>query len=200
MLRRISLNLSKRLVALGADKSKTAIYAYGLECLLSTAIILLIQFLGGIMFGCTLGVLIFTAFWLPLRILTGGFHANTHIGCTIISVGLCIFSVTLTDYINRIPAWAIATTMIFSYYFVFSVAPVVHKNHPISTPHRLKMRRVARVFATIEMLLIGLLYYIGYKSKSAAFMGFFSTAVLAVIGYFSKNTVKTFNCTVQKNI
>ena len=46
MLHKISLNLSEKLVMLGADKSKTAVYAYGLECLLSTAIILVILILG----------------------------------------------------------------------------------------------------------------------------------------------------------
>ena len=193
MLHKISLDLSKRLVLLGADESKTAIYAYGLECLLSTAIILILQFLGGILLGRTIEALIFIAFWLPLRILVGGLHANTHLACTIISVGLCLASAALTDYINKIPVWVIAVVCILSYCVIFAIAPVVHKNHPVSNSHRIKMRKAAQAFGIVELLLIAILYYFDRSGKSPAFLGFFSTAVLALIGYFSKNTLKTFD-------
>lgn len=193
MLHKISLNLSETLVKFGADKSKTAIYAYGLECLLSTAIILVIQFLIGAIMGRAFDVLIFTLFWLPLRVLVGGLHANTHFACTVISVGLCIASAALTYYINKIPIWLIFAVCAASYCVIFAIAPVVHKNHPVSNSHRIKMRKAARIFGAVELFLTALLYYLDCNCKSSAFMGFFSTAVLAVMGYFSKNTIKRFD-------
>ena len=193
MLHKLSLYLSQKLVDLGAEKSKLAVYAYGMECLLSTAIILIIQFVAGALLGHVFEVLLFTVFWLPLRIMTGGFHANTHLWCTVISVGLCIVSVVITDYVSMIPNWVVFAVTPFSYVFIFAVAPIIHKNHPVSNSHRIRMRTAARVMETIEMLLIVLFYIISCKAKAVAFMGFFSTAVLAVIGYFSKNTIKKFD-------
>ena len=193
MLHKISLNLSEKLVMLGADKSKTAVYAYGLECLLSTAIILVILILGGLLLRRTMDVLIYIAFWVPLRILVGGLHANSHLTCTILSVGLGIAAALFSDFVGALPVLIPIALILICYVEFFMIAPVVHKNHPMSKHRRMIMGRAAKIFTAAEGGIAIALALCNSALFPAAFMGYFCTALLAAIGYFSKNTIKSFD-------
>ena len=67
------------------EESKEVIYAYGMELLISdvlnTIIVLLIA-----LFSHTLpAVVVFIAVFMGLRQFVGGFHANSHLSCMLIS-------------------------------------------------------------------------------------------------------------------
>lgn len=168
------------------------VHAYGIECTLSTLLILELLMAAGFMLRKPLQMLMFIFAWLPLRMLVGGAHANTHLMCTLISVGLGTISVWLSDYINMIPNAGVILIAICCYAVFFITAPVVHKNHPISQKRYRKTRVIARVYAAVECAVIIVLALIRSPMAAPAFMGFFTTAVLAVIGCFSKDTDKSY--------
>ena len=186
MMKSISNSIAKLLVKNGADPEPEEVYAYGIECTLSTLLILALLMTAGFILRKPLQMLVFILAWLPLRMLVGGAHANTHWMCTLISVGLGTVSVWLSDYINMIPAIAIITMSICCYTVFFLTAPVVHKNHPISERRYRKTRIIARIYAAVECAVIIILALIGSRMTAPAFMGFFTTAVLSFIGWFSK--------------
>lgn len=190
---RISHNLAKKLVDGGADPKLERVYAYGIEGTLTTGMILLVLLTAGLLLGKLLHMLVFIAAWLPLRILVGGIHANTHLVCTIISVTLGIISVSLTKQLNALPFYVIGITTAICYGFFFALSPVVHKNHPISDAHRRKMRLVARVFAFAECGCIVTLAYFKVEAMAPALMACAATAVMEVMGYFNKNTIKHYD-------
>ena len=127
----IAIKLSKAIVKSGADPEMEEVYAYGVECTLSTLLILALLITAGFILGKPLQMLVFIIAWLPLRMLVGGAHANTHWMCTLVSVGLGTVSVWLSDWINLIPAVVIIALSVCCYTVFFLTAPVVHKNHPI---------------------------------------------------------------------
>lgn len=168
------------------------VYAYGIECTLSTLLILALLMTAGFILRKPIQMFVFILAWLPLRMLVGGAHANTHWMCTLISVGLGSVSVWLSDYINMIPAIAIIAMSICCYTVFFLTAPFVHKNHPLSERRYRKTRIIARIYAAVECAVIIILALIGSRMTAPAFMGFFTTAVLSIIGWFSKNTDRTY--------
>lgn len=192
MLNKLSHKISNWLVRNGADKNAEAVYAYGIECTLSTAIIIALLLASGLVLHKFLHILVYIAVWLPLRIFVGGSHANTHTVCTIISVGLGILSVLLTKYVNKLPFPAVLAIMAVSYIIILLLAPVVHKNHPISNSHRKKMQVVARLLGAVFCILICVLSYFEAEMMAPAFMGCMTTVVMAVTGYFSKSSIKKF--------
>lgn len=101
-LNSLARKIANCLVKNGADPEMEEVYAYGIECTLSTLLILALLIAAGFILGKPLQMLVFIAAWLPLRMLVGGAHANTHWEFTIISVGLGTVSVWLSDYISRI--------------------------------------------------------------------------------------------------
>ena len=191
-MNRLAKTIAHLLVENGADPEMEEVYAYGIECTLSTVLILALLMAAGFILRKPVHMLVFIAAWLPLRMLVGGAHANTHWMCTLISVGLGSVSVWLSDYINMIPAIAIIVMSICCYTVFFLTAPVVHKNHPISERRYRKTRIIARIYAAVECTVIIILALIGSRMTAPAFMGLFTTAVLSVIGWFSKNTDRTY--------
>ena len=192
MLKSISLKIASFFVKYGADPEMEEVYAYGIECTLSTVLILALLMAAGFILRKPLHMLVFILAWLPLRMLVGGAHANTHWMCTLISVGLGTVSVWLSDHINIIPAAVLIGISICCYAVFFLTAPVVHKNHPISMRRYRKTRIIARIYAAAECAVIIILALIGSRMTAPAFMGLFTTAVLSVIGWFSKNTDRTY--------
>ena len=199
MMKSISNSIAKALVKNGADPELEEVYAYGIECTLSTLLILALLMTAGFILKKPLQMLVFILAWLPLRMLVGGAHANTHWMCTLISVGLGTVSVWLSDYINIIPAAVLIGIAACCYAVFFLTAPVVHKNHPISMRSYRKTRIIARIFAAVECTVIIILALIGSRMSAPAFMGLFTTAVLAIIGWFSKNTDRTYRSKMHEN-
>ena len=52
---------------------------------------------------------------------------------------------------------------------------------------------IAHVYAGLECAVIILLAIRSAEAMAPVFMGFFTTAVLAVVGWYSKDTDKSFN-------
>ena len=188
----LARKIANCLVRYGADPEMEEVYAYGIECTLSTLLILALLIAAGFILGKPLQMLVFIAAWLPLRMLVGGAHANTHWACTLVSVGLGTVSVWLSDYFNMLHPAIIITASVICCIVFFITAPVVHKNHPISKKRYRKTRTIARIYAAVEGAVIILLALIRSPMATPAFMGFFTTAVLAVVGWYSKDSETTY--------
>ena len=89
-MRKISAAIANHLISHGASPEMRAVYAYGIECTLSMLIILVVLIVAGVILMKPIHMLAFITAWLPLRMIVGGAHANTHLNCTLLSVGLGI--------------------------------------------------------------------------------------------------------------
>lgn len=191
MLHKLSVKLSELLVQAGMNPEFKAHYAYGAECTLGTAIVLIVLFLYAIIAKQCLYMLVYIIAWLPLRVFVGGAHAHTHIGCNLTSIGLGILSVAFTEYLHKIPIYIMLPITAVCYIVFFIVAPVIHKNHPVSDERIKRMRRFARIYSAVIGIVLCLCCIIHTKYRVPVFMAYLTTAISAVIGYFSKSRLKT---------
>lgn len=191
-MRKISYYIAQKLIEISGSKHSIAVIAYGIECTISTLLILILLMTAGIILKKPGAMLLYIAAWLPLRIIVGGAHANAHWSCTLISVGLGIVSVFFTGFINSLPAYIVIPIAVICYVVFFLTAPVVHKNHPMSINRWKKTRIIARIYAALECAVIITLTFICSIMAAPTFMGFFTTGVLAIIGWFSKETDKSY--------
>ena len=190
-MRKISYYIAQKLIEISGTKHSKVVIAYGIECTISTLLILILLMTAGIILKKPAAMLLYIAAWLPLRIIVGGAHANAHWSCTLISVGLGIVSVFFTGFINSLPAYIVIPIAVICYTVFFLTAPVVHKNHPMSINRWKKTRIIARIYAALECAVIILLAILASVAMAPVFMGFFTTALLAIIGWFSKDTDKS---------
>lgn len=191
MLKGISVKTANRLVNNGADPEMEEVYAYGIECTLSTLLILVLLIAVGFILHKPVYMAVFIITWLPIRMLVGGSHANTHWMCTLVSVGLGTASVWLSDAIGGIPAAVIIVLCVCCYLVFFLFAPVIHENHPISKRRYRRTRIAARIFSAVECGAIVILAITASAMTAPAFMGCFTTAVFCIVGWFCKNTIRS---------
>lgn len=191
-MKKLSKMLADKLVQNGANAEIEDVYAYGIECTLSTLLIVILQIAAGLVLGKPLQMLVFILAWLPLRMIVGGAHATTHFACTLVSVGLGVLSVLRSEYIIKAQLLLLIILLLIGYCVLFFAAPVIHKNHPISQKRFYKTRTIARVYAAVEFAAIIALMLLKSTMAMPAFMGYLSTAIFLLIGWFSKNTDKTY--------
>lgn len=191
-MKKLSEMLANKLVQNGANAEMEDVYAYGIECTLSTLLIVILQIAAGFVLGKPLQMLVFILAWLPLRMIVGGAHANSHFACTLVSVGLGVLSILFSEYIIKAQLLLLIFLLLIGYCVLFFAAPVIHKNHPISQKRFYKTRTIARVYAAVEFAAIIALMLLKSTMAMPAFMGYLSTASLLLIGWFSKNTDKTY--------
>lgn len=191
-MKKLSEMLANKLVQNGANAEMEGVYAYGIECTLSALLIVILQIAAGLVLGKPLQMLVFILAWLPLRMIVGGAHANTHFACTLVSVGLGILSILLSECIIITQILLLIILLLTGYCVLFFMAPVIHKNHPISQQRFNKTRTIARIYAAVECASIIALILLKSTMAMSAFIGYLSTAGFLLIGWFSKNTDKTY--------
>ena len=104
--------------------------------------------------------------FIPLQSFGGGYHANTHLRCFLLTGGMLALCV-------RCGMWAqlswMAPGVLLSALAVFRLAPVGNDNAPYSPAFRAKMKRVVRVAYFIELTLWGIAALL--RRPEAGFMG-----------------------------
>src|SRR5574344_213624 len=146
------------------DNERAEVINYGLELIIGEIPKIILLFV--IAFVLKIGWLVLFAYvtMLPYRIVAGGFHLKTHIGCFINTCALYIGNVILSKYliienenkfIITVIIWLISIMMIFLY------APADTINLPIL---RKKERRIKKILSYV-MLTITLIFVIIIKNQ-----------------------------------
>ena len=162
--------LSKRLASFFVcrkiiEKEDEEVYEYGLQLLLSTIanglIALLIAFITGTFLQC---ILYLTAFVI-MRKNAGGYHAQTHFGCccilaVVISCFIAFLKFAPTDVYIPIALFSIA----FSVIIVFLLSPLEHKNKPISSEDKIRLKRKSKIYILTISVIIIMLGMVNFKT------------------------------------
>lgn len=174
--------LCRRLAAwigegLSLSEERRAVVEYGLMGLLQMAAILAGAIFLGAIFGFVLeAVAIFFAVGL-LRRNTGGAHAQTMTGCTLMSVGVVVLLAALCRYgLTYLRPWGLLWAVQGSLYGIsflqiYRKAPVDTPNKPITKPEKIRRLRL-RSFYTLGLyacLSAALLLWGGDRGVSLAF-------------------------------
>ena len=152
--------LSKRLTSFFVcrkiiNEEDEAVYEYGLQLLLSTVANGLIALFIAIITGTLLQCVLYLSAFVVMRKTAGGYHANTHLGCC------CILAVVLScfiSFIKIVPVDAYILFALFSIGFsvitIFLFSPLEHKNKPISSEDKIRLKRKSRIYILIISTII----------------------------------------------
>lgn len=139
------------------DDEEAEVIKYGLELIIGEVPKIILLFIIAIVLK--IGWLVIFAYFtmLPYKIVAGGFHLKTNIGCTIGTLSIYYGNVLISKYIIWTPIYAKYTVIfmifVFSMIMVSLYAPADTVNLPILTKRERKMKRIlSYVFATITLL------------------------------------------------
>lgn len=137
------------------DIEKYDIYLYSIEIILLNGSLLLSCFTISFFIGKISHFVAFLIFFIPLRMLIGGYHCKTSERCFICSVGMYLLSVVGTELMQRINAiyviFKIITVVMVG--IVIKYAPIINDNHPLDTYQIARNKKIAYGIITTDFVL-----------------------------------------------
>ena len=139
--------------------------SYGLELLITKALFLIIIMALSIFMHSFFECIVFTFFFSLLRTISGGYHANTRIGCFFVSMLLFVIPLSTLRIVNKynfviIP---IALLTIIAVVIIFIFAPLDTPNNKLDVSEKQIFRKKARITLLLEIGLASIMY-INFKS------------------------------------
>lgn len=139
------------------DDEKAEVIRYGLELIIGEIPKIVLLFVIAIILK--IGWLVVFAYFtmLPYKIVAGGFHLKTNIGCTIGTLTIYYGNVLISEYITWTPIYMkyimILVIFIFSIIMISLYAPADTVNLPILTKKERKNKKIlSYIFATITLV------------------------------------------------
>lgn len=161
MLEKTSAYLTNQLYIKGEiEENKIEVIKYGFEILISSALILFsVPLYAGVIFRLSDGIM-FLAFFMPIRLFSGGYHAPTYRKCYVCTMSLFAM-VILISYLLPIKDGAfVLFGLIVSSGYIFVKAPCVNAHHPLTERRYRKNKVRARITVVVESAMSIILFFI----------------------------------------
>lgn len=156
MLQKLSEQFTDFLSVKGIIQTENhEIYTYGFVALFSTVINSILVLTIGITAGIFFETVIFLLMFGVLRVYCGGYHAESHISCVLIFIGIYGFAMAVA---GLLPAefseiFSISAGII-SFIIILLLAPIEHKNKPFIGDEYSKFKAMSRIIATLQLIII----------------------------------------------
>lgn len=164
VMKKLINSISNTLAANGTiSKNNIDICSYGLELFITSVFEIVAILIISIIIGNFLETVVFLAGFLPIRIYSGGYHADTRIRCFLILVIVYILFSILIYYVimNK---YIILLQMICTLSAIFILSPLHHKNKNRNDQEWQIFRKISIVLSLLECIIIILLWKIDKNS------------------------------------
>ena len=130
------------------------VYKYGFEVLIAFIVNIAIVLSIGLLFNKIFYSIAFLICYCPIRQFAGGYHANNYTKCLLIFILIFILTINTSSNVDS----QIYTLMIFiistlSYTGIFILAPIEHRNNPLTLREIKKYKKISRILAGIVYIL-----------------------------------------------
>lgn len=136
--------------------------AYGMELIISGIISVALVIIIGLITGSIWYAVVYNIMMIVIRLYTGGYHADTHVGCNVCYCGTYMISLLMLRiqmYVRgTIITWLIALA---GYLIIVLNAPLEHHNKKLTMEQKEKYMIVSAVLGIASMLISFILNIIG---------------------------------------
>ncbi len=159
MLRNLAEKSTLMLLKSGViQTNKQKIYIYGFELFLSTLFCILSILTFGLVFRVFQLTVIFLLFFIPIRIVAGGYHAKSYESCFILTNLIAMFAVILSELLSQIPLewikYILYALVFISFAYIWKQAPVISEIYPQKASRISKNKKYAHIIIIIECVSI----------------------------------------------
>lgn len=171
------------------ESDKAEIYQYGYEVFISGMLGFIISIVIGIISGHLIESLIFLVFFVPLRQLSGGYHADSYLICNIVFTAIFLSILAAACFISQRLTIPIAILCeIFTFLTMFFLAPIENKNKPLDEEQITLNRKKCLITVPLLSLLSFILFFFNSVYSLTAALTLFSIAILMLVTKFTKNS------------
>ena len=132
------------------EKDDADIYSYGVEQMMINAITFVTVGLLASIFDIWQEAIFFFLGLMPIRLVAGGYHANTPQRCNVLSLFVFAANMIFINLLERYMTKEIVIVICFLIvWMIFSYAPVDHKNRVLKNEEYTKSKRQSRLIALV---------------------------------------------------
>lgn len=160
----------------------------GLEIIAIKIFFAVIIIIAGLLTGCFLESILFTAAFTSLRQYSGGYHADSQNKCFLMSTLMLMISLSI---IKSVKVWSVlilplSIIAIISTVYVFAAAPIDTPNKRLDNDEIRVYGKRARIFAAVLAITAAAFYFLDMYSYATAVMtGIVMSAYLMLKGQIS---------------
>lgn len=138
------------------------VYKYGYILAMEMGINILISGMMAFIFNMLECLIVFSCVFIPLRTFCGGWHASKSWICSLIS-NVTIAGIMIVEkyQIWTFSIWVAVIIELVCSIAVWNMAPIEHKNKPVSNQEKKAYRKICKVMYVVQLGLMFLFYCIG---------------------------------------
>lgn len=189
--------LARRLAYFFVEKNiikseEREVYAYGYEIMISETVNWIITIIIAVFTRTIVETFVYMLAFMRLRGALGGFHANSHVGCIIISTAVYILCLCIIYKTPMDVYWIlIIMGVILHTSLVLAIAPVAHPNKPfIDERECLKFRkksyRLSFIYGSICVILFLSLQQVLKVYSFCILLGMLSASISMLVEYIKQ--------------
>ncbi|MDE6433211.1 MAG: accessory gene regulator B family protein [Lachnospiraceae bacterium] len=165
------------------EKKDSEIYYYGYDMLFSGVLQSLLLFVVGWAFGKLDVTIVFVAVFITLRGCTGGYHADTRMGCIVTTLFVYLFVLCACTKGTFLFKELVSIILLIVFYEISFIryAPVEHKGKPLSKEQKNQNKKTGGVLSAIYSIIAVLLYNSMISISISIVMTMVCVAVLMII-------------------
>ena len=193
MIAAISMKISKSLLKSNAiNQDELNVYAYGIQLLILGIVDWCITFLFMLLIGEIYLSIVYLLVFFALRKHCGGYHAETHISCIVISNVVYVVSVVISANIQ----YENFTTLllageIINFIIIYIFSPVEHPNKHIEPVEMARHRKMGRIYNLMfGLVAVGLVLGNINQYACAILMAQLSVSIAVVLQRIKNRTRK----------
>ena len=184
MIQKLSAKLARNLISIGKLQNVSeSVLCYGCELILTSVIGLLLLIILSLLIHRPLAWIFFVISFAPHRTSAGGYHADTHTRCYMVTSTMFLVGTSIAYGIT----WSRYSYLLISFFsalLVSLLAPVAATNKPLS-PKRHKTNRIRSLLLAIFNMLLAILLLIvntEYRAANMYYSGILFAAISLIIG------------------
>ncbi|MDU4934528.1 MAG: accessory gene regulator B family protein [Peptostreptococcaceae bacterium] len=139
------------------ESDEFEIYVYGFETLIAFIVNISVILAISIVFDKFIQTILFLSCYCPIRQFSGGYHADNYKKCLGIFVKIYLINISIISFIsNRNLDGIIIIGTLISYLGIWRLAPIEHRNNPLSKKEINHYKKIVRILTSIVLLLVGM--------------------------------------------
>lgn len=159
------------------------VYVYGLEVILLNGSLLIVFLIASMLSRTMINFLAYLVFFLPIRVFSGGYHAEKSESCFVLSTIMYGLSIAITAFFPLLyQNWKWIVAGIISVIIILIFSPMVNENNPLIKAQQKRNRIIVCILLSVDLVVFILSCNLNWRIASNELVFISMNALLLIIG------------------
>ena len=165
------------------DVQERDVYIYGLEFILLNGSLLIVFLIASMLCGAMLNFWAYLIFFLPIRIFSGGYHAEKIESCFVLSTIMYGLSIAITAFFPMLyQNWKWIAAGVVSVIIILALSPMINENNPLTKAQQIRNKIIVCVLLAADLVIFILSCNFNWRIASNELVFVSMNVLLLILG------------------